>query len=106
LILGSYRPDGADASDPDFAEALHLAAADRELGEWLARIGPSEVIYSAGVTERFEQGLFALKHSGAIACPRCAATDVERLSEYGSTPCKSLYRCLACREPFDYFKPY
>jgi ring-1,2-phenylacetyl-CoA epoxidase subunit PaaD len=44
--------------------------------------------------------------SGAIACPRCAATDVERLSEYGSTPCKSLYRCLACREPFDYFKPY
>lgn len=37
LILRSYRPDGADAADPDFAEALHLAAADRELGEWLAR---------------------------------------------------------------------
>lgn len=37
LILGSFRPDGADAADPDFAEALHLAAADRELGEWLAR---------------------------------------------------------------------
>jgi ring-1,2-phenylacetyl-CoA epoxidase subunit PaaD len=44
--------------------------------------------------------------TGAIACPRCASTDVERLSEYGSTPCKSLYRCIACREPFDYFKPY
>jgi ring-1,2-phenylacetyl-CoA epoxidase subunit PaaD len=44
--------------------------------------------------------------TGAIACPRCASTDVERLSEYGSTPCKSLYRCVACREPFDYFKPY
>jgi hypothetical protein len=37
LILRSFRPDGADAADPDFAEALHLAAADRELGEWLAR---------------------------------------------------------------------
>jgi len=49
---------------------IHLAeCAQDELGEWLARIGPSEVIYSAGVTERFEQGLFALKHSGAIACP-------------------------------------
>ncbi|HYF60702.1 MAG TPA: 1,2-phenylacetyl-CoA epoxidase subunit PaaD [Burkholderiaceae bacterium] len=41
-----------------------------------------------------------------IECPRCGSADVERLSEYGSTPCKALYRCLACREPFDYFKPY
>ena len=41
-----------------------------------------------------------------IACPRCDSTQVERLSEYGSTPCKALYRCVACREPFDYFKPY
>ena len=40
------------------------------------------------------------------ACPRCASADVERLAEHGSTPCKALYRCLACREPFDYFKPY
>ncbi|NCX72522.1 MAG: phenylacetate-CoA oxygenase subunit PaaJ [Betaproteobacteria bacterium] len=39
-------------------------------------------------------------------CPRCDATSVERLSEFGSTACKALYRCLACREPFDYFKPY
>lgn len=42
----------------------------------------------------------------ALACPRCGSADVERLSEHGSTPCKALYRCVACREPFDYFKPY
>ncbi|RGE46062.1 DNA mismatch repair protein MutS [Comamonas testosteroni] len=49
---------------------IHMAecAAD-ELGAWLSRISPSEVIYSAGVTERFEQALFAIKHSGAISCP-------------------------------------
>jgi ring-1,2-phenylacetyl-CoA epoxidase subunit PaaD len=41
-----------------------------------------------------------------IECPRCGSPDVERLSQYGSTPCKALYRCVACREPFDYFKPY
>ena len=41
-----------------------------------------------------------------IACPRCDSAEVERVSEYGSTPCKALYRCTACREPFDYFKPY
>lgn len=36
LILGSFRPDGADAADDDFADALKLALEDRELGEWLA----------------------------------------------------------------------
>lgn len=40
------------------------------------------------------------------ACPRCTSARVERLAEHGSTACKALYRCLACREPFDYFKPY
>ena len=37
-------------------------------------------------------------------CPRCGSTQVTRTSEFGSTPCKSLYRCDACLEPFDYFK--
>lgn len=36
FILQSYRPDGADASNPDFREALHLAAEDRGLSLWLA----------------------------------------------------------------------
>ncbi len=40
-----------------------------------------------------------------IPCPRCASPRTERLSAFGSTACKSLYRCLACREPFEYFKP-
>lgn len=39
-------------------------------------------------------------------CPRCASPRVQSLSEYGSTPCKALYRCLSCAEPFDYFKPF
>jgi len=37
-------------------------------------------------------------------CPRCASTDTEQLSEFGSTACKALHRCRACREPFDAFK--
>ena len=39
-----------------------------------------------------------------IACPRCGSTDTARLSEFGSTACKALWRCNGCREPFDYFK--
>lgn len=40
------------------------------------------------------------------ACPQCGSIHTERLSEFGSTSCKALYRCTTCREPFDYFKPY
>jgi ring-1,2-phenylacetyl-CoA epoxidase subunit PaaD len=40
-----------------------------------------------------------------IVCPRCNSANTERLSAFGSTACKSLYRCVACREPFEYFKP-
>jgi ring-1,2-phenylacetyl-CoA epoxidase subunit PaaD len=41
-----------------------------------------------------------------IACPRCGSMHTERLAQFGSTACKALYRCVDCREPFDYFKPY
>lgn len=40
----------------------------------------------------------------AIACPQCGARETERVSRFGSTPCKELRRCRACREPFDHFK--
>ncbi len=40
-----------------------------------------------------------------LACPRCGSTDTERLSAFGSTACKAMHRCLACREPFEHFKP-
>ncbi|MBN9409638.1 MAG: phenylacetate-CoA oxygenase subunit PaaJ [Burkholderiales bacterium] len=42
----------------------------------------------------------------AVACPRCGSHDTTETSHFGSTACKALYRCLACLEPFDYFKPY
>ncbi len=41
----------------------------------------------------------------SIPCPRCGSPKSERLSAFGSTACKALYRCTACREPFEYFKP-
>jgi ring-1,2-phenylacetyl-CoA epoxidase subunit PaaD len=39
-----------------------------------------------------------------LACPLCGSERTEKISEFGSTACKSLWRCLACREPFDAFK--
>jgi ring-1,2-phenylacetyl-CoA epoxidase subunit PaaD len=42
----------------------------------------------------------------AIRCPNCGSPDTEELSRFGSTACKSLWRCRACREPFDSIKAH
>ena len=39
-----------------------------------------------------------------VACPHCGSTHTRCSSQFGSTPCKALYRCDDCLEPFDYFK--
>ncbi len=39
-----------------------------------------------------------------IQCPLCNSTNTKLISEFGSTACKSLYKCNDCLEPFDYFK--
>ena len=40
-----------------------------------------------------------------VDCPLCGSRNTERLSAFGATACKALYRCRECREPFEYFKP-
>ena len=40
-----------------------------------------------------------------LACPRCESRDTERLAAFGATACKALWRCRACGEPFEHFKP-
>ena len=40
----------------------------------------------------------------AVACPFCNSYHTELISQFGSTACKAMYRCLDCKEAFDYFK--
>lgn len=42
----------------------------------------------------------------SVPCPHCGSGNTTEVSHFSSTACKALYRCLDCREPFDYFKPY
>ncbi|MEU1852298.1 1,2-phenylacetyl-CoA epoxidase subunit PaaD [Streptomyces sp. NPDC019990] len=39
-----------------------------------------------------------------VPCPRCGSADTEETSRFGATSCKALWRCLACREPFEHLK--
>jgi ring-1,2-phenylacetyl-CoA epoxidase subunit PaaD len=42
----------------------------------------------------------------SVECPQCGSSDTEELTRYGSTSCKSMWRCRSCREPFDHFKAH
>lgn len=50
-------------------------------------------------------GIAAATDAKQLICPQCHSTQVELVSEFGSTACKALYKCRDCQEPFDYFKP-
>jgi ring-1,2-phenylacetyl-CoA epoxidase subunit PaaD len=41
-----------------------------------------------------------------ITCPQCGSADTEEMTRFASTSCKSMWRCLTCREPFDHFKAH
>jgi ring-1,2-phenylacetyl-CoA epoxidase subunit PaaD len=40
----------------------------------------------------------------ALACPACGSADTEQTAAFGATACRDLYRCQACREPFEHVK--
>ncbi|MEQ4303732.1 1,2-phenylacetyl-CoA epoxidase subunit PaaD [Plantactinospora sp. B6F1] len=42
----------------------------------------------------------------SVRCPHCGSGDTEQISRFGSTACKSLWRCRACREPFDHLRAF
>ena len=46
----------------------------------------------------------ALFGEETVACPKCGSAETAKISEFGSTACKALWRCKTCAEPFDYFK--
>lgn len=46
----------------------------------------------------------SLKAETPAACPQCGSVDTVEVSRFGSTPCKALWRCRTCAEPFDRFK--
>lgn len=47
---------------------------------------------------------FFIQEAPLVQCPLCDSERTEMISRFGSTACKSLYKCLDCMEPFDYFK--
>ena len=72
--------------------------------DWITATG-RERLRAYGIAPP-EQGAAraTLRPTRPAACPRCGSTQTEEVSRFGSTPCKALWRCLTCAEPFDRFK--
>ncbi len=72
------------------------------------RIAPpwtTDWLSEKGRTSLEAYGIAAPQPSGGPdRCPLCKSDEVERISQFGSTPCKAQWRCQSCLEPFDYFK--
>jgi ring-1,2-phenylacetyl-CoA epoxidase subunit PaaD len=72
--------------------------------EWMSDEGRKKLKDYGIAPPKTGGGRRALFGEEQVACPQCGSVDTEVLSEFGSTSCKALWRCTACREPFDYFK--
>ena len=73
--------------------------------EWITESGRRKLIDN-GIAPPTAPGtskslLFATQ---AVKCPYCESDNTQKISEFGSTPCKSQHRCNRCQEPFDHFK--
>lgn len=62
---------------------------------------PAQDTRSAGAGQRI---WLRQESAPSVSCPHCGSSHTEKVSQFGSTPCKASYRCLDCLEPFDYFK--
>ncbi len=98
-ILGAMRDAGFD----DVTVKTVLSPAWTT--DWLSDAGREKLRnYGIAPPVRASGSRQALFGKDSVDCPQCGSSDTERVSEFGSTSCKALYRCRACAEPFDYFK--
>lgn len=73
--------------------------------DWLSDEGRRKLLaFGIAPPERAVDSPRHLFGSQPVACPQCGSEATERISEFGSTPCKAHYRCVDCLEPFDHFK--
>jgi hypothetical protein len=74
ILLAGFRPDGSDAGDPAFAEALRLVTADAELARWFAReraldAAFAEVLNGCALPEDLRQNILAVLAGDPDALP-------------------------------------
>ncbi|MFJ2191738.1 1,2-phenylacetyl-CoA epoxidase subunit PaaD [Kitasatospora sp. NPDC087861] len=88
--------------DPPWSTDLITAEGRRKLAE--AGIAPPRPTSAVAAAGPVPLALGSTRTAAPVPCPRCGGADTEELSRFGSTSCKALWRCRACREPFERVK--
>ena len=100
-VLAAFHDAGRDDVRVD------LVLAPAWTTDWMSEAGKRKLL-DYGIVPPQPRGLDKLNPrvdlSLTIRCPQCGSPDTRELSRFGSTACKSLWVCQACREPFDHFK--
>ncbi len=74
--------------------------------DWITETGKQK-LQEYGIAppkRKASQSPLGLFEEDAVECPRCGSQETEMVSQFGPTSCKSLYKCLDCKEPFEHFK--
>ena len=71
--------------------------------DWMSEAGRQKLA-AYGIAPPRPRRTGAVSLTLTVRCTRCGSPDTRELSRFGSTACKSLWVCNACREPFDHFK--
>ena len=71
--------------------------------DWISTVGREKLLEYGIAPPRSNEIALSIT-SRPVSCPQCGSRNTETISEFGSTACKALHRCLDCLEPFDHFK--
>lgn len=115
-IIPTYT--GCPAMDTiafDIKEAFEKAGYEAEVNIKISPAWSTDRISEAGRNKLQEYGIAPPLDASAdklalldgvriVKCTNCGSSNTKLVSQFGSTPCKALFKCEDCLEPFDYFK--
>ena len=106
IITPTYSGCPATQFIEDSIRAALDAAGYRDVGieTRLAPAWTTDWISEVGKEKLRAYGIAPPDLAKTATCPQCGSSDTEEVSRFGSTPCKSQWRCRECLEPFDRFK--
>jgi ring-1,2-phenylacetyl-CoA epoxidase subunit PaaD len=96
-VLAAFARTGRDDVRVEFVLAPAWTT------DWMSDEGKRK-LHEFGIVPPQPRGARAVSLTLTLRCPQCGSPDTRELSRFGSTACKSLWVCNACREPFDHFK--
>ena len=99
-IIATFKEEGYDTVK------VNLLLTPAWSTDWISEAGKLKLkkYGIAPPVESTNDKSFLLNENKIVPCPQCNSGNTELISLFGSTACKSMYRCLDCKEPFDYFK--